>query len=225
LTNLSDSDVLFAKLIHAGKRIIYSNTDQCRIWQERCRDVSWFMRHVQQLFTMWYNRTRPIRRRGSLWADRFKHTILEDGVAVWSCWKYIENNPVRACMVENAVNYRFCSYGAWSQSGRHPFESDFSEAMLPLLKGLFGLDSLDAIRKAIGSAMNEDEPAGPEQQGFSLSAKRRVRFWSDGLVIGSELFIRDVMSRRYAGKDMKRHRMSRTGDHRLSAWRQLRSHS
>jgi hypothetical protein len=34
------------------------------------------MRHLQHLFTAWYNRTRPLRRRGSLWADRFKHTIL-----------------------------------------------------------------------------------------------------------------------------------------------------
>ena len=28
-----------------------------------------------------YNRTRPTRRRGHLWADRFKNTILENGLA------------------------------------------------------------------------------------------------------------------------------------------------
>ena len=66
-------------------RSIEPGTEVCRIWQERLRDVSWFQRLVQQRFTTWYNRTRPARRRGPLWADRFKNTLLETGEALWRC--------------------------------------------------------------------------------------------------------------------------------------------
>lgn len=208
---------------HDDKRVIYPASELCRIWQERCRDVSWFMRHVQQLFTMWYNRTRSIRRRGSLWADRFKHTILEEGAAVWSCWKYIENNSVRAGMVANAAVYRFCSYGAWFQSGRHPFEAEFAETMLPLLKGLFGLNSLSAIRHALTQALQEPgRDDRQNQNSFSLTVRRKVRHWSDGLVIGSEIFVKEVMSRRHNLQQIDRHRISRICGSEICVWRQLR---
>ena len=52
--------------------------------------VSEFMRELEQPFTRWFNRTRPRRRKGHLWAERFKNTILENGLAVWDCWKYID---------------------------------------------------------------------------------------------------------------------------------------
>ena len=54
----------------------------------------------------------PYPQRGILWADRFKHTLLGDSRAVWQCVKYIQMNPVRARIVSNPADYRFCSYGA-----------------------------------------------------------------------------------------------------------------
>ena len=91
------------------------------------------MRHLQHLYSAWYNRSRPIRRRGPLWAGRFKNTVLEDGAALWACWTYIERNPVRAGMVEDAADYRFCSYGRWRQSGRHPFAAALEAHLIPSL--------------------------------------------------------------------------------------------
>ena len=52
--------------------------------------------HFQHLCTAWYNRTRPERRRGPLWAGRFKNTVLESGLAVWACWAYVERNDAFA---------------------------------------------------------------------------------------------------------------------------------
>ena len=60
------------RAFHRGQRTLEPDSPACRAWQARSRDVSWFMRHLQQLFTIWYNRTRPLRRRGSLWAAHFK---------------------------------------------------------------------------------------------------------------------------------------------------------
>lgn len=207
---------------HNGERTIEPNSRLCRQWQERCRDVSWFMRHLQHLFTTWFNRTRPVRRRGSLWADRFKNTILQSGRAVWSCWTYIENNPARAGMVRSATDYRFCSQGAWHQTGRHPFECNLTTIMLPMLKDLFGIQTLAEARGLMDQALTNKTEQEPASISFSLTVRRRVRHWARGLVIGSELFVREVMSR--YRRDLDRHRMACSGrnEDALFAWRRVR---
>ena len=208
---------------HNGKRTLSPNSAACRQWQARCRDVSWLMRHLQHLFTAWYNRTRPLRRRGSLWADRFKHTILESGQAVWSCWSYIENNPVRAGIVENAADYRFGSHGAWHQSGRHPFEKNMTACMLPMLQDLFGLSSLCEVRNRMDHALADKAEREAEVVGFTLSVRRRVRYWTSGLVIGSETFLREVMARNQP-KATDQHRVAKAIESSsvpLCSWRRL----
>ena len=54
---------------------------------KRTRDISQFIKDVQQRFTSWFNRTRARRRRGTLWADRLKNVVLEGETAVWECLK------------------------------------------------------------------------------------------------------------------------------------------
>ena len=192
---------------HHGKRTLRPGSRSCREWQARLRDVSWCMRHLQHLYSAWYNRSRPIRRRGPLWAGRFKNTVLEDGAALWACWTYIERNPVRAGMVEDAADYRFCSYGRWRQSGRHPFAEALATHLIPALPAPFRTMSPLAIRKKLARALADcDTGAATGTSGqaagaanadsrFTLSARRRVRHWVDGLVIGSELFVRDTLRR------------------------------
>jgi REP element-mobilizing transposase RayT len=119
---------------HHHLRVLYPNSPRCAQWQERLRDISWFMRHLQHLFTIWYNRTRPAQRRVSIWAGRFKNTLLEDGIAVWRCWKYIELNPLRAGKVKDPADYRFCSLGQWVQKGAHPFPETLTACVLPASK-------------------------------------------------------------------------------------------
>lgn len=48
------------RIFHRGKKTLKPGTPECAKWQKRSRDISWFMRHLQQLFTMWYNPTRDI---------------------------------------------------------------------------------------------------------------------------------------------------------------------
>ncbi len=217
------------KVFYGGKRTLTPGTPACQTWQARLRDVSWFMRHLQQLFSSWYNRTRPIRRRGSLWAGRFKNTILESGTAVWSCWNYVEHNPVRAQIVSNAADYRFCSYGIWSQRGQHPFEKDLRDVLLPVLAGRFGVKSVDEARELLGKALNARAEWDQKRSTFLLGAQRRVRYWVDGCVIGSELFVRQTMKHRYSAEAMARHRLAPSeqtgGGQVLYAWRRLRNNN
>ncbi len=215
---------------YGGKRRIEPGTEACRIWQARLRDVSWFQRLLQQRFTVWYNRTRPVRRRGPLWADRFKNTLIESGEALWRCWAYVENNAVRAGLVADAADYRFGSLGRWAQRGRHPLEANALSALLPALGPLLGAETIEDLCRKLRRELaveNRDDaaPAGAEA-GFVLTARRRVRFWRDGVVIGSELFVRGIMSRVRSREEARRHRLARSrpelsGDP-LHAWRRLR---
>lgn len=215
---------------YGWKRSIEPGTEACRIWQERLRDVSWFQRLVQQRFTVWYNRTRPIRRRGPLWADRFKNTLIESGEALWRCWAYLENNAVRAGLVADAADYRFGSLGRWAQQGRYPLEANALAALLPALGPVLGAETLDdlfrRLRRELVADASERTASSEADAGFVLTARRRVRFWRDGVVIGSELFVREVMSRVRSREEVRRHRLARSRPmpsvNPLHAWRRLR---
>ena len=194
---------------------------------ERCRqaalnmiDISELMKAFQQRFTRWFNRTHN--RRGTLWADRFKHTILEGkgfNSALWICTKYCELNPVRAGLEEDPADYRFCSWGRYKGSGRHPFKKTFvkhmrktygdrakswsdselfSEFEAELARTIAyeqGLDS-DMIEWAMDDAR--------EKESMKVQFLRRSRYWSQGLVIGSRTFIIENLSDYYEKDYLKK---------------------
>jgi hypothetical protein len=184
-----------------------------------------------------------VRRRGALWGSRFKNTLLESGAAVWGCWVYVERNPVRAGMVSDPADYRFCSYGAWVQSGRHPFEENTVEILLPMVGPMLQLDDLadvqQELRKEFARLAAEEDQQPPKAVdaaiaaaetpvAFTLCAQRRVRHWVDGLVIGSEVFVRDVMSRVRPKATVAKHRLARAAASiprvaPVCCWRRLRT--
>ena len=75
----------------------------------RMGDVSEFMKAVKQRFSVWYNRNHQ--RYGTLWAERFKSVLVEGrGNPLQTMAAYIDLNPVRAGLVEDPKDYRFCGY-------------------------------------------------------------------------------------------------------------------
>jgi REP element-mobilizing transposase RayT len=75
----------------------------------RMQDLAEFMKGLLQRFTQWFNRVHS--RSGTLWEDRFKSVIVEDGVAARTIAAYIDLNPLRAGMVKDPAEYRWSSYG------------------------------------------------------------------------------------------------------------------
>jgi putative transposase len=198
------------KRFYHGRRRLKPGSEKCAQWQARCRDISWFMRHVQQLYTVWYNGSRPVQRRGSLWGSRFKHTLLEDGEALWKCLAYVENNGVRAGLASSAGAYRFGSYGVWRQTGQHPFSKTLKKRVLPMMQDRYGVKNLSALRQMLGETLQDD------------TTRNRVRHWTDGLVIGSQAYVQRVM-RRHRPDQVKRHRLGRLDDPGLCSWRNVRA--
>ena len=50
------------------------------------------------------------RRTGTLWEGRYKAALLDSDVYLLACYRYIEQNPVRAGMVVRPADYRWSSY-------------------------------------------------------------------------------------------------------------------
>jgi putative transposase len=72
-------------------------------------DVSMFMKELKQRFSIWYNKSH--KRYGTLWAERFKSVLIEDTAGcLRTVAAYIDLNPVRAGIVKDPKDYRYCAY-------------------------------------------------------------------------------------------------------------------
>ena len=174
----------------------------------RMRDISKFIKDLQQRFTCWFNRTRPKGRRGGLWADRFKNVILEGSTALWDCLTYVEMNPVRAGLAESPGDYRFSTWGRMVGGGTHPFASNLVRHLRQYLgecaegwsdKRVVAELAANMARIAAGERGEDSETISAEEEAarntrdrFTVTVRRRVRYWTDGAVIGSEVFVREV---------------------------------
>ena len=209
---------------------------------KRMTDVSEFMKDFQQSVTRWYNKVKRPGRRGRLWADRFKSTILEgSGDSLWTCVKYIELNPVRAGLVENPAEYRFCSWGAYNGSGEHPFGDNFfrylrawkgekfkgktdEEVALEFQKELNR--SISVEKGLRGDELHEAIEKDGKKVNMKLRLLRRVRYWTDGVVIGSKLFILNTMSDYCDAERIKRKKFERAdglSGERIYSFRRLKT--
>lgn len=61
-------------------------------------------RYYVQYFNYSYGRT------GTLWEGRYKATLIDSESYLFTCYRYIELNPVRAQMVEHPSDYPWSSY-------------------------------------------------------------------------------------------------------------------
>jgi REP element-mobilizing transposase RayT len=75
----------------------------------RMHDLSEFMNGVLKRFTRWFNRQHT--RTGTLWEERFKSVIVENGIPARTVAAYIDLNPVRAGLAADPADYRWSSYG------------------------------------------------------------------------------------------------------------------
>jgi len=66
------------------------------------------MKDVKQRFSTWFNQTNE--RKGTLFEERFKSVIVQDGQALRMMAAYIDLNPVRAGIVEDPADYLWCGY-------------------------------------------------------------------------------------------------------------------
>lgn len=88
---------------------------------------------------------------------------------------------------------------------------------LPML----GLHSLEVLFDLLRSGLEQDDPVSANDSGLGYIS-RRVRYWVDGLAIGSELFVRHVMATHHPRSATRRIMRDAESDPPLACWRRLR---
>lgn len=167
----------------------------------RMGDISEYMKTVKQRFSVWYNRSHQ--RYGTLWADRFKSVLVEGrGNPLQTMAAYIDLNPVRAGLVEDPKDYRFCGYAEavagvkeakqgfvhiWSDHGAKRSDSALRAHRL-LIFGKHGSDAhlSERQRSAALKVLEQEDGCLPK----SMILRCRVRYFTDGAILGSAEFVR-----------------------------------
>jgi REP element-mobilizing transposase RayT len=171
----------------------------------RMGNLSAFVKELKERFSKWYNRKHH--RRGTLWEERFKSVLVENSEGVIATMAaYIELNPVRAGLVEDPRDYRFCGY-AEAVAGGVAARWGVRRILQSLRQEASWRKIVAQYRMFIFSAGKETEtragidPAKVERvlaEGGELSRcdllRCRVRYFSDGVALGGKLFIEEVFA-------------------------------
>jgi REP element-mobilizing transposase RayT len=166
----------------------------------RMGDVSQFMKTLKQRFSLWYNHRHE--RFGTLWAERFKSVLVEgQGNALQTMAAYIDLNPVRAALVDDPKDYRFCGY-AEAVAGRKKAREGLQLVWSAFDRG--GAGALAAHRSLLfgkgAAAPKKGAALDPERARTVLESEQgelskselmrcRVRYFSDGAILGSREFV------------------------------------
>lgn len=176
-----------------------------RLW-----DVSFFMKGLKQRFSGWHNRRQG--RKGTLWEERFKSVLVESGQALVTMATYIDLNPVRAGLVEDPKEYRWCGYAA-AVAGKKHARSGLRTAMMTWAHGEIGEGaSMEKYRELLfGTGEQRNPGANGQRVKRGISKKRveevmakkgkltrwemlrcRVRYFCDGAVLGTKDFVNGI---------------------------------
>ncbi len=188
--------------------------EEAQMWRRRLlarmHDVSEFMKTLKQRYTIWYNQSHE--RYGTLWAERFKSTIVEGKEAALRVTAaYIDLNPVRAGIVEDPKDYRWSGYGE-AVGGRIEAREGIAEAVSAsygrLLKWreasreyrqlLYCTGSLGAPQESLRGRIPTEAWIKVMEEGGKLpiaaALRCRVRYFTDGAVLGSKEYVESIFS-------------------------------
>ena len=206
-------------------------------YTDRMFDVSQFMKIVKQRFTQWYNRRSG--RKGTLWEERYKSVFVEDSEHALSTMSvYIDLNAVRAGIVSDPKDYRFCGYGE-AVAGNRQAREGIRAVMLSLGAQSDWRCVSREYRKYLymsGEAKGLGEGGVPAKPGFSVERveqvlaqggqlsqaellRCRVRYLSDGVALGSRDFVESVFKKNR--KSFGRKRKSGARKMRSGEWGDL----
>ncbi len=155
---------------------ITSNHTHLLLLARRPIRIASFMRHLEGEFAAEYNRRKG--RRGAFWSERYHSTLIEDGIHLWNCMRYIDLNMVRAGVVQHPSDWRWCGYQEIMGLRQRRRILELSE-LLRLVgirdPGVFAVWYRDELDRAIKSVSGGREPQ-----------------WTESIAVGSETFVRRI---------------------------------
>jgi len=178
-------------------------------YREKWSSLSEFVKDIKQTFSRYYNRLHN--RRGTLWGERFKSVIVEDGNTLINCLAYIDLNPLRAGLVERPEEYRWNSLGYHIQRrNRDGFlsfdfgliefrELNVKERLKRYRRYVYEAGAVsrpeEGIVKVIDEKVLEKERASDFDLGRIRRFQYRTRYFTDSGIIGTKEFVTQHYSR------------------------------
>ena len=178
--------------------------------KKRFCDLSLFVKEIKERFSRWFNKRRG--RRGTLWMDRFKSVLVEGkGEPLRTMAAYIDLNPVRAGVVKDPTDYRWCGY-AEALGGSRRAQRGLCKALGKPVDGWKSASAAEAYRCLLHTDGREVKDAQNEniiRRGLSADSARtvlaekgklstaelirlRVRYFTDGVALGSREFVEGI---------------------------------
>ena len=170
----------------------------------RMGNLSDFGKELKERFSTWYNY--KTERRGPLWIERFKSVLVEGSDSALSTISaYIDLNPVRAGIVKDPHQYRYCGYAEAVGGGKDARSGICDLAQIvrrdvkqPDWKSAAALYRCHLFGAANGKGIDPERVKEVLEEEGKLSAADllccRVRYFSDGVALGSQSFVNNVFN-------------------------------
>ena len=192
---------------------------------DRMYDLSRFVGELKQRISQWYNLTNE--RRGPLWEDRFKSVLVQGTPGVLATVAaYIDLNAVRAGIVNEPKDWRWCGYAeaaaaqSLAREGIYEVLGESEDASrdgagwrrvhqryrsILICKGI---QRRDEDGRIVRKGLTPEEVKTAEERGFELPLSEllfhRVRYFTDGLALGSAEFVESIFKRKKRALGLKR---------------------
>jgi len=178
--------------------------------KKRFCDLSLFVKEIKERFSRWFNKRRG--RRGTLWMDRFKSVLVEGkGEPLRTMAAYIDLNPLRAGLVQDPTSYRWCGY-AEALGGSRRAQRGLCKALSKPVDGWRSAGAAEAYRcllhaegRDVKDVQNEKavQPSVSVESARAMLAEKgklspaelvrlRVRYFTDGVILGSREFVEGI---------------------------------
>jgi len=194
-----------ARRLAAIKADMARNGPAAALWRKRqlaqMGDVSAFMKLLKQRYTTWFNKAHE--RFGTLWAERFKSELVQGKSDVLrTVAAYIDLNGVRAGLVQDPKDYRFCGYAeavAGNPKAQGGIRSvmaggEWDESQSQYRELLFGTGA--GAREGAASISPADFQrvvAAGGKLPMATVLRCRLRYFADGAVLGSTAFVEEQL--------------------------------
>ena len=179
------------------------------VWREgylrRMWDLGEFMKTLKQKFTTWFNRRHG--REGTLWERRYVSVMVEGGWnPLLTVAAYIDLNAVRAGMVADPAEYRWCGYAealAGKRSARLGLlavmrkdepQADWRQVRAAYRKVMYGIGEETAAGRGLSAEVVREvwETKGELTLGQLLRC--RVKHFSAGLAVGGKAYLDGMLA-------------------------------
>jgi REP element-mobilizing transposase RayT len=200
---------------------------------DRMYDLSSFVGEIKQRLSQWYNLRNG--RKGPLWEERFRSVLLEGEAGLLAMVAaYIDLNAVRAGLVKDPRDWRWCGYaeataaqsraregicealgeageaGEASREGASREGAGWRRAHQRYREILMheGVQRRDEEGRVVRKGLTPGELEAEEARGFELPRAallhQRIRYFTEGLALGSAEFIEGVFRKRKRILNVKR---------------------